>query len=450
MIRNLSLNTILLYNIFILLFYIWFMIKYRKSGVSLLIITFFFAGIFSDTRYFIGSTSIFNVYKIIVFVWALLLFAKYVNHRLINRYRNVILVFIVFSLYFFTSSLFIHQDRIMLAFSQWSKYVIPLMLLFVLANKMKDNGNTELFNKLFGTLIISQIILSVVKLLIIRQNYEGLVGSITGLTGGGQGTTLPILGMIWLVVNDRLHLKGKNVWLLIGLLFIGIMTGKRAVLFLFPLYFVLFNFFVVRKRSILQALRVFLVILLISPAFVYLGFRLSPTLNPDNKVWGRFDLQYAINYALYYSAGITSYEGQIQKGIGRIGAVSLIWESLIHPNKNTPIFIQGNGFEYFTQSGEENYYNEKYFYGITSKGSVTGFVQFVLTIGLIGTVLFMLYLFMLIKTIVSYKKFRYMLFLIVFIDFIFYNSTIVQVHALSILLIFFMLFSHTKYTTTAD
>lgn len=450
MIRNLSLNTILLYNIFILLFYIWFMIKYRKSGVSLLIITFFFAGIFSDTRYFIGSTSIFNVYKIIVFVWALLLFAKYVNHRLINRYRNVILVFIVFSLYFFTSSLFIHQDRIMLAFSQWSKYVIPLMLLFVLANKMKDNGNTELFNKLFGTLIISQIILSVVKLLIIRQNYEGLVGSITGLTGGGPGTTLPILGMIWLVVNDRLHLKGNNALMLIGLLFIGIMTGKRAVLFLFPLYFVLFNVFVVRKRSILQSLRVFLVILLISPAFVYFGFRLSPTLNPDNKVWGRFDLQYAIDYAFKYSSGTTSYKGQIQKGKGRIGAVSLIWESLIHPNKYTPIFIRGNGLEYLTDESFENYTNRRYFYGIDHRGSVTGFIQLVLTIGLLGTVLFMLYLFLLIKNLMPYKRFRYMLFLVVFYDFIFYNSTIVQVHALTVLLIFLMLLSHTKYTTTAD
>ena len=45
----------------------------------------------------------------------------------------------------------------------------------------------------------------------------------------------------------------------------------------------------------------YIIIILIGGSFLfYIGVRLSPSLNPDNKIMGRFDISFVINYSLKY------------------------------------------------------------------------------------------------------------------------------------------------------
>ncbi|MDD4727820.1 MAG: hypothetical protein PHN55_03585 [Dysgonamonadaceae bacterium] len=315
---------------------------------------------------------------------------------------------------------------------------------------MKNIKKVNVFNKLFGTLIIAQIVLSVFKLINIQDYYEGLVGSITGLAGGGPGTTLPLLGLVWLMLNNKMNFKWKNILFFAGLLFIGLVTGKRAVLFLYPILFGMLYMLSAKNRSVLKSLQIYFSLILIMPILIYVGFRLNPTLNPDQKIWGQFDFDYAWNYALKYSTGSTSEnDSGIQKGIGRVGAVNLIWDEIVNSGKNKTVFLLGNGLEYFTEDSFENYTNSSYFFGIDHRGSITGLIQFVLTIGLFGAVLFLIYLILMIRSLVTYKRLRYIILFLVLIDYIFYNSTIVQIPSLTVLLIFVMLLSQVKYKKTA-
>lgn len=445
MFRGIPLNTLLIYNSALLIFYIWFLIKYRKNSTSMLIITLFFAGLFSDSRILLNSNFVFNIYKIVIFVWTIKLFSKHITNRYMLVYKNIMLTFAMFSLYFFIFSLFIHHDRIMLIISQWNKYSIPLMFIIILGNEMRDIRKVELFNKLFGTLILVQIILSILKLLLVQNYYEGLVGSITGYAGGGPGTSLPLLGLVWLMLNNKMNFKWRNLLYFVGLLFIGLVTGKRAVLLLFPILFGMLYMLSTENKNIFKSLRIIFSILIIIPVITYLGFRLNPTLNPDNRIWGRFDIDYAWSYALQYSTGSTSNSEGIQKGSGRVGAVNLIWDEIVNSGNNKSIFLLGNGLEYLAEDSFENYTNSNYFFGIDHRGSITGIIQFVLSIGLFGGVLFIVYLIVVISNLVNYKRLRYLLILLVLFDYIFYNSTIVQVPALTIILIFVMLLSQVKY-----
>ncbi len=43
--------------------------------------------------------------------------------------------------------------------------------------------------------------------------------------------------------------------------------------------------------------------LCLSPLVFYFGVRLTPSLNPENQIWGSFNWQYALEYADWYQFG---------------------------------------------------------------------------------------------------------------------------------------------------
>ena len=441
--NKLGSNAIIIYNIILLLFYIWFCIKHKKSSLSLLIITLFFNGLFVDFSQLFNSQIINNIYKIVVFIWTLFLFFRYYKKINFKYYKWITVFFALFCLYFFISAVLIHQSSILLTFSQLSRYIIPYLLLLVMDSVAGRYNKIITLNKLFGRLIFVQILFNVFKLLIIQNQYEGLVGSITGVNGGGAGTTLPLLGLIWLSLNNRMSFKSKDIWIIIGLLFIGFMTGKRAVWFLFPLLFLILSIYVFNNKNIT-------ITILILPVIMYCGFRLIPTLNPEKKIWGRFDAQYTWNYVMKYSTGKNFSDSNIQEGEGRIGALALVWNNIFEPSKQTKRLFIGNGLEYFYYADYNNYINSNYYDGINSRGSVTGLIQFIFVIGLIGCLLFLVYLIILICSGIKFKRLRYTILFLVLFDFIFYNATSVQLQSLTVLLMFIILYANNIFDIHGD
>ena len=468
MIRGLSSNIIYLYNLVLLVGFIWFIIQYRGKGLPLLIIFLFFGGMFSD----LGGKNVFEAYKILTLIWAVFLFVRYkllpqnelirqmqsknetkkiarnfgsgrrINPKEIKQYRYLIFSFSIFLIYFIITSFFLNGDNFFLVFAQLSKYTIPVLLFFVMSKVKPQRRNLLILNKLFGQLIIIQILFNVAKLLIIGHPYEGLVGSITGIAGGGAGTSFPLLGLCWLELNTNMVVTNrKSILLIIGLLFIGFMTGKRAIWFIFPILFILMSIYVCKK----QYFKKMAVIILLLPLFIYAGFRLIPSLNPDDKIWGRFDPEYAWNYAVKYSTGKESDSNNIKTGVGRIGALTLVWNKITNLDSYTKNTLFGYGCEYINAADAKYYNNSNYYFGINHRGSLTGIIMLFFSIGLLGVALFLLYLIQLFTSI-RYGRLKWTLFGLVCFDYIFYNGQIINQPGMQVFFLFLLIYSDIRYT----
>lgn len=438
---------IIIYNSVLLLSLIYLLYKFNKNSLYVLIILIFFSGLASDISLVINNKMFFNIYKIFLLIYSFFLFIK--NYNISFIFKNSFINIVIFSLYFTTISLFIHKDNFLLVFSQLSNYIIPLFtLISMYLYVLKSKYNIIKLNRLFEILIALQIVFSFTKLIIVKGYLEGWVGSITGLFGGGAGTSLPLLGLCWIAINSNMKMSKKNFLYLIGLLFIGFMAGKRAIWFMFPTFYILFYFILKNKSNFIDIINRSIPIIILGFIFLYMGLRLNPTLNPDNKVWGQFDLDYAYNYVLKYSTGIESESDKLEEGQGRVGAVFLLWNELKDIGSVSRVSI-GVGNEYMIYANIDDYSNSDYYFGISYRGGITGIVMMYFTIGIIGVILFINYLFSLL-TLIKYKKLFYLITLTVLFDYILYNSQIIKNTSLFIFLMFIIILSNSNYNKQGE
>lgn len=439
--NNISTSQLILYNVLLIVVFLYLFWKYRKATLAQCIVLIFMSGIFSDLGRILSlGNSMSHIYKVCVIVWAFFLLRRYGY----NKKNNAILLwFVIYISYFFFISIFLHNDNLGLVVSQALKYLIPVAMFLVVDAfliRYRLRG-AVLLNMVLRDLIIAQIVFCGIKLLILQATQEGWVGSLTGIRGGGAGTSFPLLCLLWLAVNTRMKFTWKNLLLMIGFLFIGFMTGKRAVWLLFPLlYAILMAYYNV--HTVPQFLKISVPLLLFAMMFFYFGLRLSPTLNPEHKVWGSFDPLYAYNYALNYSGGTRTNTGDIkvEEGDGRLGAVVLFWNDLIHVFDYDKQKLFGVGNEYIKYADQADYFNSDYYFGISYRGGVTGIVMMYFISGMFGVFLFLLYL-MQIMFRIPQKGFRWILIGTAMFDFVFYNGQIVGNTAMQVMLMIVVLIS---------
>ena len=152
---------------------------------------------------------------------------------------------------------------------------------------------------------------------------ESVVGSIAS-QGGAIATSLPILGLFFIWYKRRGVFKRKDWIFIVGLIFIGFVSNKRAIWFIFPMMLALLMFYVPKRKIPLNTAIMSIVAI---PFVFYLGVRLNPTLNREHKIWGSFNWNYTINYAGTYSFGEQETE---EKGVGRGGATLLLYDKFVN------------------------------------------------------------------------------------------------------------------------
>jgi hypothetical protein len=441
-------NQLLPYDLVLLVGFIWFYNKYKRSSFLLLITTLFFAGLFKD----IGDHFLFNlllgtsksyslgtiIFEFCVFLWAIKLYIRYNTSTIRAKNKFLVNVFIAYCIWLTVTSLLINEDSFLRFVREISQEIIPFLLFFVFAIEMQETSNRERLKLLFYRLIIAQILFSIAKGIILMDYYEGMVGSLTGLSDGGPGTSLPLLGLLFVALNSNMNLRGKDLWMIIGLLLTGFLAGKRAVWLLFPVLFLLLSIYVYRH----QFMRKIIVAAIFVPIFIYIGLRAIPSLNPDNAIWGSFNPGYAWTYGMKYSTGKTDATDEIQDGEGRVGALVLSVDILIGNFVSTGKKMYGYGLDYFYNYGN-NYYNSNYWWGINGRGSITGILYKYFSIGLTGAVLFVLYLLALLSNVKN-KRMRNVIILLVLFDFVFYSATIISHISLFALIFFVMFYDSTK------
>ena len=427
--QNIATWQIWLYNIVLLAVYLYLMaFRYVGKPVHGYIASLFFCGMVNDYSMLLtGSRIVSNIYQIILVVWGVVLVSRSRSSEKIAREKTTFVLFVVYGLYYLFSSMIFHGDNAMLTLAQFSKLFIALCCLLIMKEEIANGGLQSLF-WVFWELVVLQIVFSIFKMILIGGYLEGWVGALTGINGGGMGTSLPLLGLILFALKSDLRIRNlQDVAFLAGLLLIGFATGKRAVWVLFPVLFLMLGLYVYRRRI---ANKIFIALLVV-PVMVYAGLRLSPTLNPEQKVGGSFDPEYALNYGLKYSAGIDDRHQEVQKGVGRLGAVNWMWHRIEKSDRQTWF---GSGLEYMVYADHDDYSNKTYYQGILSRGSITGIVSMFMTLGLTGVILFILFVLSLLLQ--NNSRLNLVVIVVALFDFMFYNATMLTSSSLLVLTLF--------------
>ncbi len=444
----------LLLHLGVLITFVYMCYQYKRDALMFLLVLMFYPGLFE----FFGST-IANIMKVIVLgLTCFCVFQR--NVWTVKKGGDLLftLVFVIFIIAYFISVTNSSGNTVTIVFSQLARYVEFYLLFFLLRDVVYNRKESECYIRLLYQLILIQIIISVLKLMFFQTQIEGLVGTFS-VIGGAVGTSLPILGFIVLYFY-RLGSLSKLDWLFVaGLMLIGYTTGKRAIWFILPVVIIAFLVYVRGIR-----LNKYLILgICVAPVVFYLGVRLTPSLNPENQVWGTFDLDHVFGYAETYQFGKEGLEGYTQENVqvhsigghlstndgieaeGRGGTTFALLELLFSPKytlKDQDIY--GLGFSNMYSASYATFANLPLTIKIDHKGSATGVFQSYVTTGYLGvitTILLMFFPFFLFK----HKRLQWVILAILAWEYFMYTGIIFRMPAFMAILLFVLHYTNKQY-----
>ena len=435
LIHFISLSGQIWMQIFVTMLLVYMLWKYRRDSLLVFLVMLFFPRVFI----FMGK-NVENLYKV-----SLLLMCLYTcwERKVWLRYTAkdllYVLVFIILSASFFYSTVFYSRDSWTIIFSQYARYLEIFLLWFLLKDAIFYRNEKDKILQFLYEVVILQIIISIFKLVIFRHQVEGLVGSFT-ISGGGIGTSFPVIGFYILYIYRKGIFKKLDWWLIVGLFLLGWTTGKRAVWIILPIIIMLFFSYVRGAR-----LNKYMILgLLAFPIMIYFGARLTPTLNPDHQVWGSFDLQHLYDYANKYQFGEEGIEGQrenIQESqqvtydggayglqneqievAGRGNATIELFKLIFGPRSLTEQDILGMGLSTFYSTNYEEFDKLPLTIHLSYKGAGTGFFQMYATLGVVGAIL--MTIFSLIPYFrIKHRRIKWVMLVFFLYDYFMYNAT---------------------------
>ena len=422
-------------QIFVTMLLVYMLWKYRRDSLLVFLVMLFFPRVFI----FMGK-NVENLYKV-----SLLLMCLYTcwERKVWLRYTAkdllYVLVFIILSASFFYSTVFYSRDSWTIIFSQYARYLEIFLLWFLLKDAIFYRNEKDKILQFLYEVVILQIIISIFKLVIFRHQVEGLVGSFT-ISGGGVGTSFPVIGFYSLYIYRKGIFKKLDWWLIVGLFLLGWTTGKRAVWIILPIIIMLFFSYVRGVR-----LNKYMILgLLAFPIVIYFGARLTPTLNPEHQVWGSFDLQHLYDYANKYQFGKEGIEGQREniqesqqvtydggayglqneqiEAAGRGNATIELFKLIFGPRTLTEQDIWGTGLSTFYSTTYEEFDKLPLTIHLSYKGAGTGFFQMYATLGVVGAIL--MTIFSLIPYFrIKHRRIKWVMMVFFLYDYFMYNAT---------------------------
>lgn len=304
---------------------------------------------------------------------------------------------------------------------------------------------------LFRRLLMLQIVASIIKFFVIGTT-EKVVGTVS-MTGGANATLLTLIGAILFYAmylntqKDRRYLWAAGLFLLIGIL-----SMKRAIWFLVPVYIFLTVFTRNSLKegvlsNVLRFAKLIPLILVLATSVVYVGARLNPTLNPERAIWGSFDWDYLTNYVRMYNYNEYDMRKHGFK-MGRMAGLEYTMDQFF----NTKIGASNAFFGYgpnkvIGQSHDSPFLRN---FGIFSYGSISGISYTFLGVGIIGgIVLLLFYLQFWPRLVHNYRTkndqgiryFCLVAFMIIFVflfDYIVYTRTFIGTFAVNMILFLFI------------
>lgn len=296
--------------------------------------------------------------------------------------------------------------------------------------------------RLFEFLVLFQIVFIAYKFVLYGIS-ENIIGTIS-YRGGALYTVFPLVGISYFLSKYFFSQKRHRYLLFcIGLIFMAFVGGKRAIYFFLPVVLV---FFFILKNFLDNTLFTFrgkgrAILLLIGMVFfiVYIGAKVTPTLNPERSNWGTFDIRHIANYIKWYN-----YRPNHQYVRGRIAGLRQSYKYIADSKK--AVFLFGCGpdqlINYKSRDGTERKF------GINNSGGITGLATYFISVGVGGGgLILLLYLatgYHAYRSVGNFvdgkygaitycKVFTICATFVFILDFIFYTRAFVQTHALNLM-----------------
>ena len=409
-------NQLILYYLVALFIYFVFLRNIKFTTLSLLILLLFNQG------FIILLDSSNRPSKVLFIILSTLLLFKSKNLKLNKSEQRILYLFILFTFFFFMNYI-INGVPLLWAGYQYYKYYVPIVLFFAIKGLNMSSEDAFYYGNLILKLILFQVAFSILKIAIIgfRENITGTISNL----GGGIGIGYAIMGTILYWAMNNKDLQGKDWIYVLSFLIIPIASNKRAIWFIFPIIILLIMY---EKIIRLSARRVAYIIILV-PFLIYFGFRLNPSLNPERKLWGSFNFNYAINYALSYS-GVSEEQLEDPYAQGRWGSSALIVKTTLQ-NPFSRESILGYG------RSRTGYLSEEFNpvdYGLIPGTMISKIGVMIIQMGWLATLLIILIFINMIYTIPD-KKIANIIAFYVLWDVIFYDGSMINVTFQSILLV---------------
>lgn len=427
-------------SILLLIPIIWYGIQSVKRDnifIFLILTLAFCEGIFDITLLTASNNRLLRDFLI-------LLFFTIRFHKTINfRFKFVLPVLLMILISFISMLLNKTSITQYLLFSR--RVFFPIILFWSIYNSQFEIDKNNKFIKYIIYLYIIQIVFSVYKLFLIGLD-ENYIGSIS-IRGGSLTTIYTLMGSAVAFIYFLYFKQKKYLFLIFGFLFFGIVGGKRAIVIFLPiLLYIIFYFYIKSNNKGLNInfLKVLFSVVFFSIIFSYIIVITNPSLNPENKVGGSFDIVYVTDY-------MNSYNNDDRKGLGRQSAPEFVLNLM--GSKGFEKILLGFGPGDIISSsvnkkkgvnGDEELVMQKYdlWYG-----SRTGFLWTSMQIGILGLtcyILFFIAIFRQFKKAI-HKEYKKPLFLallafiiIFFIDYFTYSATFTYSNVFTYILFVFM------------
>lgn len=411
--------------VFIGMIYAFYKVGINKS--SFLIVMIYWAGLFEYLGDIIDPF-ITNLYKILIVMIAISFTWKKILHNKTKYDYKVNFIFVLFSISFWVSYYLYGGDIITIL----SQYLYKFSFVFILYHYLKeiefDRQKGLYIGKIILTILFIQILLSLIKLSFIgHTNDIGVVEKIVGsMSAGGAGlaVVIPVIALIFYWVLKDGQLKIKDWFIIITFIIIAFASAKRQPIIFFPLILFLLVAFAKKKIKLLSILKYIPIVIIL---FI-VGAKLNPSFNPENKVWGSFDIDFISEYGFRYYFGesdISSLSSSgFDTGIGRGAAIFYFYqpERLNLNSVKEILFGKGRYYVAVAQGGRFTTFASNY--GIFQSGLMGEAGAILYSFGYLGTTLLMILAFVIInktrnKHIVAIIIFYYLW------DFLFYYNQVV-------------------------
>lgn len=276
-----------------------FIITRKSNMVYILFLIVFMQGLLE----IIGVSMPIVKFMIEALVWSYFLMALF-DRNSPQRHIPGVFIFIGFALFYIIAIILSGS----LNFDSYSyfRHHLNAFLIFA-ATYLFNFPQNKLFkiNRVVFFLMVLQIGASVVKLYVGGRSEEH-VGTMV-VTTGTLHTVFPIFAIIFMVYA-WICMGGKYRYLfyIAGFLFMGWVGDKRGIYFYLVIILAILawrRFRTQRKGRFIpvSVLKWAPLIPVIIVGVFYLGVRLTPTLNPEKKIWGSYDAQFLTTYLYYYN-----------------------------------------------------------------------------------------------------------------------------------------------------
>lgn len=258
-------------------------------------------------------------------------------------------------------------------------YVLEtFMMLFFFINTF-NSRDTQLIHKLFILLAVAQIPASFIKFALVGV-MEPYIGTMSSHAGGI--TTLFALAAF--CVSLEIFLCTDKRWILLlalGFVLFGFIGEKRALAFFIPIFYIITVIVnTVMNKAYVASIKLTFAGIVLIPLLFIVACVLNPSLNPEGKVGGSFDLGYVIEFSDDYNAG-NDYDDS-----GRSKALSIVLDKFSEDNLYNKLFGYGAGTlvsSRFNEFDNTDYTNMQRF-GVGYSKNV-GLIYMLLQVGVVGT-----------------------------------------------------------------